>query len=74
MIFSVKLKKGKKKCKGAKEKMSTSGKAVMHKTITLTQGTQNIPVDVSRFTPGMYYVSIYGMGLSETQKLVVLKQ
>jgi uncharacterized repeat protein (TIGR01451 family) len=50
-----------------------TGKSVLHQTITLQKGAQNVQIDATSFGPGMYFVTIYGMGETQTQKLVILK-
>jgi len=50
-----------------------TGKTTLHQTLTLTKGNQDIPINLGNYAPGVYFVTIYGMGKTQTQKLVVLQ-
>ena len=50
-----------------------TGKTLLNKTVSLVPGKQNVPVDITALSPGMYFVSLHNMGKVETQKLVIIK-
>ncbi len=50
-----------------------AGRTLFVNTLTLEQGIQNIPLSVANLTPGVYFVTINGNGLQQTQKLVIMK-
>jgi uncharacterized repeat protein (TIGR01451 family) len=49
-----------------------TGKVLLTKTVDLQTGTQSVATDVSRLTPGIYFVSLAGNGKVQTQKLVIM--
>ena len=53
--------------------LDITGKTMFDKTIALQKGKQNITLDVASLSPGMYFVTLYGTGNPQTQKLVILK-
>lgn len=50
-----------------------AGRTMIANTLSLEQGKQNIPLNVASLTPGVYFVTINGNGLQQTQKLVIMK-
>ena len=50
-----------------------TGKLLINRTLSIIAGNQTVPVDVSRLTPGVYFMTINNGGKAETQKLVILK-
>ena len=53
--------------------MDITGKMLVNSAISLVAGKQTVPVDISRLTPGMYFVVLNNAGKAETQKLVIMK-
>jgi uncharacterized repeat protein (TIGR01451 family) len=50
-----------------------SGRVLINKTISLQHGTQTVATDVSKLTPGVYFVTLDENGNTQTQKLVIMK-
>ena len=50
-----------------------TGKTVMSNSLNLIQGKQTVTLDVSRLSPGMYFMTLNNSGKIETQKLVIMK-
>ena len=51
-----------------------AGRLHINKTLTITKGSQTIPVDVNQLSAGIYFVTLTGAdGKEETQKLVIMK-
>ena len=51
-----------------------TGKTEISKTLALQKGAQNVTVDVSRLSPGVYFVTLNGNdNKQQTQKLVIMK-
>ena len=38
---------------------------------TYTLGAESMPLDISRYTPGVYYISITGEGINQKEKIVI---
>ena len=50
-----------------------TAKTMVNKTVSLQKGQQIITLDISQLNPGVYFVSLYGLGSPQTKKLVILK-
>ncbi len=50
-----------------------TGKTLISKIVALQAGSQKIPVDVTKLAPGTYFVRCTGTGITQTQKLVIMK-
>ncbi len=50
-----------------------TGRSMQTMVLSLEKGKQNIPLSLASLTPGVYFVTINGNGLQQTQKLVIMK-
>ena len=53
--------------------MDITGKVIINNMIALQSGKQTVSIDISKLTPGMYFVVLNNAGKTETQKLVIMK-